>query len=90
MGYPSRTKQKTPLLQIPVDRADKCESAAAHGDQHGGGPEPFGTLCPQQWAKRVRGPETNYRASSIESSDHAFVWQEAPAAAAAITPRALT
>ena len=68
-----KNEQQTRSRQIAVDRAHKCDSAAAHGDRHGRGPEPFGELCPQQWAKRVCDPETNCRASSIESSDNAFL-----------------
>ena len=50
-------------------------------DERGGGPEPFGKLSPH---------ETNCSPSTNESSDRAFFYApQAPAAAAAITPRAL-
>ena len=87
--YLSRKKQQTRSLQIPLDRAHKCESAAKHGGQRGGGPDPLGKLCPQQRARRVCGPDTNCRART-EEIDHVFFGApQAPAATEAITPRAL-
>ena len=90
-GYHPRTKQQMRSLQIPVDRAHKSASVAAHGDPHEGGREPFGSLCPQPWAKRVCGRETDCRASSsIGSSNHIiFGAPQAPETAAAVMPRAL-